>query len=743
MAKDVRPSIEDIIKDVAKRFEVEVGSLSSVLTPTQGLTTGNLAIDYLTGIGGLPVGRVTELYGQPSSGKAQPLDSLVLTPGGYIKMGEVEVGTLVSTPDGLMSSVVGVYPQGVKPVYRLAFSDGSSCEATDEHLWTVEVYVPYFGFIPATVTTAQLRERMRAQRPRVRLPQVAPLLLGSLVADGTDVPLHPYLLGLLLGDGGMTGASVLFTTKDPELLDAVRRLAPDDCEVVPQTKRVSGISWRINGIQSYLRGLGLLGMSSATKFVPEVYKHQPAGSRLMLLQGLMDTDGHASSGTYNAGHGTAEFTSASQQLRDDVLWLARSLGLKAIVGKTKKTSYVNQAGERIACKDAYRVRIYQTEKVRIFALARKLKPIAPGLHTNRELISIEYLRDAECQCIAISGRDQLYITDDFIPTHNTTTALQCAAALQRRLIAEGSTDHILYMDYEHALDADYAAGLGLNVEHPTFLSAQPHWLEQGAEAARKFIESGRVRLVIWDSVAEMTPKSVLDADFDRRTGAMERARQIKELLARLTPLIHQHNCAAVFLNHAVEAVDMGGGRPGMPPVETTPGGKALKFYASLRMSYKQIGQKKAKVLDRLTGELVDQVAAVDTRVKVTKNKLNDPFREAIVRVRFGSGFDNVWSALEVLTAYRKVVIGAGGYRYFDAKNVPELVHDDMARSATGRPSIQGEAAVLRFADEHPEWRDRLIATAVDLVNAKQDTVLPGASHERIDPFADDTAEADA
>ncbi len=317
----------------------------------------------------------------------------------------------------------------------------------------------------------------------------------------------------------------------------------------------------------------------------------------------------------------------------------------------------------------------------------------------------------------------------------TTTALQAAVELQRRIIESKTNEHILYMDFEHALDAEYAGNLGLDVDHPSFRVAQPYWLEQGAEAAQKLIQGADIRLCIWDSVAEMTPKSVLDADFDRRTSAMERARMIKELLARMTPLIHQRRTAMVFLNHLVEGIDMGGGRPGMPPPETTPGGKALKFYSSLRMSYKQIGQKKGKAIDGLTGEVTDQVTAVDTKVKVTKNKLGDPFREAIVRVRFGTGFDNAWSALEVLTAYRKVVIGAGGYRFFDARNVPQLVHEDMARSSTGRPTIQGEAAVLRFADEHPHWRDALIRTAAELVHAQGDTVLPGSSYERIDPFA--------
>jgi recombination protein RecA len=314
----------------------------------------------------------------------------------------------------------------------------------------------------------------------------------------------------------------------------------------------------------------------------------------------------------------------------------------------------------------------------------------------------------------------------------STTALQTAAEAQKRIITTGSDERILYFDYEHALDEEYAASLGLDVEHPTFLLAQPYWLEQGAEAARRIIASNKVRLCIWDSVAEMTPKSTLDAEFDRRTGAMERARQMKELLARMTPLIDQHRCAMVFLNHAMESLDMGG-RPGMPPAETTPGGKALKFYSSLRMSYKQVKQIKGKHLDALTGEITDQVVAVDTKVKVTKNKLASPFREAIVRVRFGRGFDNIWSALQVLIAYKHVVLGAAGYHYFDSKHAPELAHPDMSRSATGRPTIQAEANVLKFADTHPDWREQVVKHAVAVVEAQGEDTVPGGDAPT-DPF---------
>ncbi len=707
------PALDDIFKEIEKKHGLRLGPLSEIAEETSWITTGNLGIDYVAG-GGLPLGRSVELYGPPSSGKAQPMDSYVLTPDGYVKMGELRVGDAVIDPLGSPSEVTGVFPQGVLPIYRLTFSDGSVCEASGDHLWSVEVYVSGFGYIPATVTTQMLLKRIKqsAGRPRVRLPRmIAPDFRGA------DMPLDPYLLGLLLGDGGMTGRAILFTTKDAALLQAVRDLSPADCSIAPQSALKPGISWRINGMTKYLRDLGLTGLGSDQKHVPEIYRWQPAACRLALLQGLMDTDGHASSGTYNAGHGTAEFSSVSEQLADDVVWLARSLGLKVVRGKTKQAFYRRLDGEKVQGKDSYRVRIYQTEDTRIFRLPRKIKPLAAGLHTNREIVSVDHVLDAEAQCISVSAPSRMYITDDFIPTHNTTTGLQAAAALQSTM---DKGDRILYLDYEKALDPEYCANLGLDVEDTsTFVLGKPYSMEQGAEAALRLVPTNKIRLIIFDSVAAMAPLSRLEGDFGQRTAAMERGRLMSGLLLQLTPLLHRHGTCGLFINHATEKIDMGG-RPGLPPKVETPGGVALKFYTSIRLEYRQMGFNKVRTTDLLTQETINQADATQIKVRCTKNKLAKPNREAEVRIRYGAGFDNTWSALEVLRANKRIV-KSGAWYYFDAKN--GLDHPAMQTSGTGRPCIQGESAVLRFADEHPDWQQRLVDAAVEFIAQAGDAAV--------------------
>lgn len=299
----------------------------------------------------------------------------------------------------------------------------------------------------------------------------------------------------------------------------------------------------------------------------------------------------------------------------------------------------------------------------------------------------------------------------------TTTALQAAAQLQKRIITQGTDEVILYLDHEHALDLQYAGDLGLDLEHPSFVLAQPNWLEQGAEIALTLIATGQVRMAIFDSVAAMTPKTLLDGEFDQRTAAMNRARLMSGLCQRLVALVYEQDCAVIFINHLMEAVEMAGGRPGMPPKATTPGGKGVKYYASLRLEYKQIKNAKTKQVNALTGATVDTVGQTLVRIKCVKNKVGNPFREVDALSRFGMGFDNFWSALQVLTAHKKVVASATGHFYFDAKTVPELVHEHMEVSATGRPYVRGENNLLAFADAHEDWRAGAIAGATSIVDA--------------------------
>jgi recombination protein RecA len=303
----------------------------------------------------------------------------------------------------------------------------------------------------------------------------------------------------------------------------------------------------------------------------------------------------------------------------------------------------------------------------------------------------------------------------------TTTALQTASILQRIIKSGGSdalgvkaSDRILYLDYEHALDPTYASALGLDIADESFLFAQPGSLEEGASVARTLIETGDIRLVIFDSVAAMVSEILLEADIGACAVAMRTAALIAQLCSALNPLLYDTRCAAIFLNHLAEKISMGA-RPGAPPITTTPGGRALKYHASLRLEYRQVGQNKETVLDPLTRQELSQTTSTDVLIKVVKNKVAPPFRQAHARVRFGTGFDNGWTGMAILVAQKIVVAGKSGYLYFD--KAPELVHPDMPLQATGshRPYLLGERALVTFLDEHPDWTDKVVARAAEVL----------------------------
>jgi recombination protein RecA len=241
----------------------------------------------------------------------------------------------------------------------------------------------------------------------------------------------------------------------------------------------------------------------------------------------------------------------------------------------------------------------------------------------------------------------------------STLALQTAASLQQRIIAENRDEFIVYADYEHALDRVYAVALGLDVDHESFLLMQPDTFEQGVSAVLLLLATNKVRLSIWDSVAAMIPDAAIE-DTDSKDGFMDRpmdsarkAKLMSGFLRLLNPRLHRFSCTAIFLNHLMDVIDT---TPGFKAFKrtTTPGGRALKFYASMRIEFTQIGTVKGKVFDALANAEVEKVETTAVKAKVTKNKVGSPFRECDIKVRLGKGFDNFWSAIQVLIAYKAI-----------------------------------------------------------------------------------------
>lgn len=332
----------------------------------------------------------------------------------------------------------------------------------------------------------------------------------------------------------------------------------------------------------------------------------------------------------------------------------------------------------------------------------------------------------------------------------TTLAVQVAAEMQRIIVAGGDpdrgikpTDKIIYLDYEHAMDPKYARALGLDLKHESLLFTQPDTLEQGADFLLAAFKTGSVRLALVDSVAAMNPSAQADADSVGKSLPAIQAKLMKPFGTNLVSVLKNHNGTVIFINHELEKMDMGGARrPGMPPATTTPGGSALKYFASVRVAFRQIRTNKGTIIDPLSNAEIEIPLSTDVRVKIIKNKVAPPFREAIVRVRFGQGFDPFWTAMQILLANKKVMYRDSYYRFHEVEGIG-LAPEWMPRLSTGtqQPALHGEKKVFKMADVHPEWKDGLIALASQVAAENVET-LATIAPLKDEPEDDDPDELD-
>jgi len=362
-------------------------------------------------------------------GRAQPVNTPVLTPRGFEPIGSLRVGDLVVGSDGNPTPVLGVYPQGRKEVFRLVAQDRATTLCCAEHLWRVTTPDDRRRGKPGRVIeTGEMAGRLRtAHQHRYELP----LLSGPAAFPSREVPMDPYVLGLLLGDGCLTTTTTpSFSTRDPELALAVEQSLAG-IELVEKAhgdyvlRNVDG-RWGgvvvANPVTTMLHELGLAGTGSTTKFVPEPYRYNDSAVRLAVLQGLLDTDG----GPVAQDGRTCriQYATCSERLRDDVLFLVRSLGgvaywrCRPAAGRAPGFAQGRPVYHR---SDAFVMDIRLPAGLEPFRLLRKqeLFDRGGGGRPMRFVHAIEPAGRADTVCIQVAAEDSLYVTEDFLVTHNT------------------------------------------------------------------------------------------------------------------------------------------------------------------------------------------------------------------------------------------------------------------------------------------------------------------------------------
>jgi phosphate starvation-inducible PhoH-like protein len=362
-------------------------------------------------------------------GRSQPYDRQVLTPDGFRPIGSLQVGDLVVGSNGLSTPVLGVYPQGRREVFRVRTQDGASTLCCGEHLWAVATRDDRRRGKPLRVleTREMLGQLRAAHYHRFELP----LINQPVEFLPREVPLDPYALGLLLGDGYLAAKTPEFTTTDVELVSALEHsLEGIDVRhrgglhyLLRRTAAVPGALRVANPVTAALRELSLAGTRSATKFVPEPYLHNSSAVRLAVLQGLLDSDGGPV--TQQGRTCRVQYGTSSPRLRDDVVFLVRSLGgivywrTRPAAGRLPGRAQGRDVHHR---SDAYVLDIRLPQGIEPFRLARKREvylDCGGGGRPMRFIDRIEPAGEAETLCIQVAAADSLYVTDDFLVTHNT------------------------------------------------------------------------------------------------------------------------------------------------------------------------------------------------------------------------------------------------------------------------------------------------------------------------------------
>lgn len=419
-------------------------------------------------------------------GKCQPLSSRVLTPSGWRTMADIQVGDTVVTPKGKQVEVLNTYLPGNKDVYELTFTDGRKARACGDHIWRVhniewKTSKKWQRQPWRNIATTEVAELLSSTKRRIGIP----LVTMELDNEEAELPMDPWLMGFLLGDGSFRNGSVKFTSADQEMVDKVSsklteeyyvthcsrydyRIGFKDDELRRSSQSdlmsrknrntkgyIRDVPQSSNVYRSILLDLGLDNTYSHTKFIPEVYFQGSRTQRLELIRGLIDSDGTVT--------GSSMYLStSSEQLARDFQRLIWSIGGTAKITHRTNHSYVYK-GERRSAKDVFTVSTRFATPWELVSLTRKNELV------NREyqykdslrlgIKSVELVSNEEVKCILIDDPDHLYVTDDYIVTHNTISCAAMSSVVQkygRSLIVVPNKSLVLQTE------ADYQV-LGLDV----------------------------------------------------------------------------------------------------------------------------------------------------------------------------------------------------------------------------------------------------------------------------------------
>lgn len=357
------------------------------------------------------------LTGGTGGGKEMPLDEPVLTVDGWKLMGDIRIGDELVAPLNREPSIVtGIYPQGVKPIYKITTSDGRTTRCGWEHLWRIYTEKQVEKHRKGNTncffvkTTQEIKEDYLDKGKNVYLPVALPYL-----GKEKELPIDPYVLGVWLGDGCCGHVGFVVSNDERDIIEKISNRL-DSTYRLHSNYNYNNRIYKNENVESAINNLNTIGLNvySRERFIPQEYLHASIEQRTELLKGLMDSDGNVEE------RNRYSFSTTSTKMKDGFVELCRSLGYIVGVRRGNHTRYSSGV-----CWDIS----IQTNDI-IFSSKKHFGKYCLNIekykNKNREykhdfirIVSIEYVGDMEAQCIMVSNKDHLYITNDYIVTHNT------------------------------------------------------------------------------------------------------------------------------------------------------------------------------------------------------------------------------------------------------------------------------------------------------------------------------------
>ena len=615
--------------------------------------------------------------------------SPVMTENGWMSIEKLNIGDRVYGEDGKLHNVIGVYPQGEKLCYKFELRDGTSVECSEDHLWSVFTegqmkHLHYRNCKPYVKTTKDILETLDKG---YYLPDISEIDYDVKMQE--PLRLNPYLMGLLLGDGSVCGSTPSISNTELDIIDSVKSIVSQyGCTVMNYTDK--NYSWHIkenkksnnHPINSAFRYYGLFGKKSADKFIPDAYKFASIDDRYDLIAGLVNTDGSV--------WGGVEYYSSSESLINDFWEVCMSLGIYCVKKKYKvripASSMTDKLVSRLSSKHFAKHCLYlSSHKQQIHKHRRKVE-------------SITEIGMRECTCIKVDNPTSLFITKDFIPTHNTTSALDVVANFQNMESAKDKPRKCLYVDAEHTLDVEWATKLGVNVDDLIILEPEEQSAEEIFQIILDFIATGEIGLIVLDSIPALSTDQELGKDMTEKTYAGISG-PLTTFSRKAETLCKKYDCTFIGINQIRDDINaMWSG------AVKTPGGRGFKHFTSARFQFtkgafiNEAGDEIKRSSESPAGNII--------LMTMQKNKTCPPNRRGgFYTIRYDSGIDYLRDLIDVAIRY-DLIQKSGAWFTIVNPDTGEILSD----------KIQGMNNVYQFFMD--ESNEPILQTVEDYIDSK-------------------------